>query len=190
MPAMSQIERAFCKTALWRGGTGQAVLGSLPLDRLGHDVLEIGSGSGDIAARLRQANPDLAITATDFDPVMVRTAARRLGAFGNVTVRGADATDLPFADDSFDSVLSCLMLHHVVEWEKAIAEIARVLRPGGVFTGYDLTRTPVATAIHRLDRSPFRLVNPAELDEVCARHGLAMQTRTRLAGQVMQFTSD
>ncbi|MCV7338662.1 MULTISPECIES: class I SAM-dependent methyltransferase [Mycolicibacterium] len=190
MPAMSQIERAFCKTALWRGGTGQAVLGSLPLDRLGHDVLEIGSGSGDIAARLRQANPDLAITATDFDPAMVRTAARRLQAYPEVTVRGADATDLPFSADSFDSVLSCLMLHHIVEWERAIAEIARVLRPGGVFTGYDLTRTPMATAIHRLDRSPFRLVNPDELEEVCARHGLAVRTRTRLAGQVMQFSSD
>ncbi|MBP2452880.1 class I SAM-dependent methyltransferase [Mycolicibacterium lutetiense] len=190
MPAMSQIERAFCKTALWRGGTGQAVFGSIPVDRLGRDVLEIGSGSGDIAARLRQANPELAITATDFDPAMVRTAARRLQSFGDVTVRGADATDLPFTDDSFDSVLSCLMLHHIVDWEKAIAEIARVLRPGGVFTGYDLTRTPMATAIHRLDRSPFRLVNPDELDGVCARHGLAMRTRTRLAGQVMQFTSD
>ncbi|MBP3086790.1 class I SAM-dependent methyltransferase [Mycolicibacterium fortuitum] len=190
MPAMSQIERAFCKTALWRGGTGKAVLGSIPVGRLGRDVLEIGSGSGDIAARLRQAHPGLAITATDFDPAMVRTAARRLAAFEDVTVCGADATDLPFGDDSFDSVLSCLMLHHVVDWEKAIAEIARVLRPGGVFTGYDLTRTPMATAIHRLDRSPFRLVNPDELDEVCARHGLAMQTRIRLAGQVMQFTSD
>ena len=189
MPAMSRIERAFCKTVLWRTGTGQAVLGSIPVQRLGGEVLEIGSGSGDIAARLRQAHPELAITATDFDPAMVRTAARRLQRFGDVTVRAADATDLPFADDSFDSVLSCLMLHHIVEWEKAVAEIALVLRPGGVFTGYDLTRTPAATAIHRLDRSPFRLVNPDELDEVCARHGLQMQTRTRLAGQVMQFCS-
>ncbi|OLP00336.1 SAM-dependent methyltransferase [Mycolicibacterium porcinum] len=188
MPAMSQVERAFCKTALWRTGTGQAVLGSIPVDRLGHDVLEIGSGSGDIAVRLRQANPELAITATDFDPAMVRTAARRLQRFPDVTVRGADATDLPFADDSFDSVLSCLMLHHIVEWEKAIAEIARVLRPGGVFTGYDLTRTPMATAIHRLDRSPFRLVNPGELDDVCARHGLQMRTRTRLGGERVKFS--
>ncbi|MGV0495105.1 class I SAM-dependent methyltransferase, partial [Mycobacterium kansasii] len=69
--------------------------------------------------------------ATDFDPAMVRTAARRLQAYPEVTVRGADATDLPFSADSFDSVLSCLMLHHIVEWERAIAEIARVLRPGG-----------------------------------------------------------
>lgn len=188
MPAMSQIERAFCKGVLWRGSAG-AVLGSLPIERLGHEVLEIGSGSGDIAARLRQTRPDLAITAIDFDPVMVEAASRRLQSYSDVTVQRADVTALPFADDSFDSVLSCLMLHHVVTWEKAIAEIARVLRPGGVFTGYDLVRSPLATAIHRLDRSPFRLVNPDELETVCARHGLAVQTRTRLAGQVMQFAS-
>ncbi|MHC9293605.1 class I SAM-dependent methyltransferase [Mycobacterium sp. LTG2003] len=188
MPAMSRVERAFCKGVLWRG-SGNAVLGSLPTDQLGREVLEIGSGSGDIAARLREARPDVAITATDFDPVMVREASRRLRRYPDVTVRTADATDLPFADDSFDSVLSCLMLHHIVEWESAIAEIARVLRPGGVFTGYDLVRSPLATAVHRLDRSPFRLVTPDELETVCAQHGLTVQTQTRLAGQVMHFAS-
>ncbi|MGV9797182.1 class I SAM-dependent methyltransferase [Mycobacterium sp. NPDC003449] len=186
---MSRIERAFCQGMLWRAGSGPAVLGQLPLDRLGPDVLEIGSGSGDIAARLAQSRPDLTLTATDFDPAMVASATRRLRAYAGVVVQPADATDLPFADDSFDSVLSCLMLHHIVDWEPAIAEVARVLRPGGVFTGYDLVRSPLATAIHRLDRSPFRLVNPDELAEVCAQHGLRMQTRTRLAGQIMQFAS-
>ncbi|MDV3125026.1 class I SAM-dependent methyltransferase [Mycobacterium sp. 21AC1] len=188
MPAMSQIERAFCRGVLWRG-SGSAVIGSLPVDRLGHDVLEIGSGSGDIAARLQQAKPGLAITATDLDPEMVDTAVRRLRPYPGVTVRRADATNLPFDDDSFDAVISCLMLHHIVDWEQAVAEIARVLRPGGVFTGYDLVRTPLATAIHRIDRSPFRLVNPDELTEVSGRHGLKVQTRARFAGQVMQFTS-
>ncbi|ORA31315.1 class I SAM-dependent methyltransferase [Mycobacterium aquaticum] len=188
MPVMSRVERSFCRGVLWRL-TGSAVLGALPIERLGRDVLEIGSGSGDVAARLRQAQPTLAITATDLDPVMVDAAARRLQSYPDVTVMAADATDLPFADDSFDAVISCLMLHHIVVWEQAVGEIARVLRPGGVFTGYDLVRTPPATAIHRLDRSPFRLVNPDELTEVCAQHGLALQTRTRLAGLVMQFNS-
>ena len=188
MPTMSKIERSFCRGVLWRT-SGSAVLASLPVDRLGHDVLEIGAGSGDVAARLNRARPDLAITATDYDPVMVDTAATRLRRHSGVAVQVADATALPFGDDSFDSVVSCLMLHHVVDWESAIAEIARVLRPGGVFTGYDLTRTPLATAVHRLDRSPFRLLDPGELETVGAQHGLALGTRTRLAGQVMQFSS-
>ncbi|GAB5901429.1 hypothetical protein [Mycolicibacterium mageritense] len=47
----------------------------------------------------------------------------------------------------------------------------------------------IERAVHRLDRSPFRLIDPDELVDVCGQYGLAVQTRTRLAGQVMQFSS-
>ncbi|WP_396913876.1 hypothetical protein [Mycolicibacterium sp.] len=47
----------------------------------------------------------------------------------------------------------------------------------------------IERAFCRLDRSPFRLIEPDELDEVCGQHGLTVQTRTRLAGQVLQFSS-
>lgn len=188
MPVMSKAERAFCRGALWRAST-RAIVGALPTERLGRDVLEIGSGSGAIAAELSRVHPGLAITATDLDPVMVDTATRRLRGFPNITVMTADATQLPFAVGSFDSVVSCLMLHHIIDWETTIAEIARVLKPGGLFVGYDLVRTPLATAFHRADRSPFRLISPAELFDECRRHGLRIQIRTRLFGHVMQFTT-
>lgn len=185
---MSRVERSFCRGALWRRSAA-GVTGSLPTERMGREVLEIGCGSGDIAENLSRSNPDAVITATDLDPVMVEAATRRLSGRPGVAVVTADATDLPFADDSFDSVVSCLMLHHVIEWETAVAEIARVLRPGGVFTGYDLVRTPLATLLHRVDRSPFRLLNADELAGVCDRHGLALNTATVLGGHAMRFTS-
>ncbi|MHA7666858.1 class I SAM-dependent methyltransferase [Mycolicibacterium sp. HS_4_1] len=188
MPVMSRVERAFCCGAMWRTTT-RAVLDMLPTDRLGDQLLEIGSGSGAIAEGLSNARPGLAITATDLDPVMVDAAARRLKERPQVTVQSADATRLPFDDDTFDSVVSCLMLHHVIEWEAAVAEIARVLRPGGVFVGYDLTRTPVATAVHRLDRSPFRLVNPDELAAEGRRNGLRIDTGTTTFGHLMRFSA-
>jgi len=188
MPVMSKVERAFCCGAMWRTTT-RTVLDMLPTDRLGERLLEIGSGSGAIAEGLLTARPGLAITATDLDPVMVDAAARRLENNPHVTVQSADATRLPFADGAFDSVVSCLMLHHVIEWEAAVAEIARVLKPGGVFVGYDLTRTPVATAVHRVDRSPFRLVNPDELAAEGLRHGLRIDTGTKVFGHVMQFSA-
>ncbi|SHU69121.1 methylase involved in ubiquinone/menaquinone biosynthesis [Mycobacteroides abscessus subsp. abscessus] len=188
MPVMSKVERAFCCGAMWRTTT-RTVLDMLPTDRLGERLLEIGSGSGAIAEGLSTARPGLAITATDLDPVMVDAAARRLENNPHVTVQSADATRLPFADGAFDSVVSCLMLHHVIEWEAAVAEIARVLKPGGVFVGYDLTRTPVATAVHRVDRSPFRLVNPDELAAEGLRHGLRIDTGTKVFGHVMQFSA-
>jgi ubiquinone/menaquinone biosynthesis C-methylase UbiE len=50
------------------------------------------------------------------------------------------------------------MLHHVIDWPAALDEVARVLRPGGVFVGYDLTNTMLARLIHQADRSPYRLL--------------------------------
>ncbi|MUL65140.1 SAM-dependent methyltransferase [Mycobacterium sp. CBMA 234] len=188
MPVMSKVERAFCCGAMWRITTG-AVLDMLPTDRLAGQLLEIGSGGGAIAEGLSKSRPGLSITATDLDPVMVDAATRRLKNNPDVTVRSADATRLPFEDDSFDSVVSCLMLHHVIEWELAVAEIARVLKPGGVFVGYDLTRTPVSTAIHRVDRSPFRLLNPDELAAEGQRIGLRVDTSTKMVGHLMQFSA-
>ncbi|MEV3904174.1 class I SAM-dependent methyltransferase [Mycobacterium sp. NPDC050551] len=186
MPVMSRIERAFCCGALWRRST-DAVVGTLQVDRLGRDVLEIGSGSGAVAAALQDALPGASVTATDLDPVMVATADRRLRPYPAARAVPADATALPFADEAFDSVVSCLMLHHVIDWETAVGEIARVLRPGGVFVGYDLVRTPAATWLHRLDRSPFRLLTPPELGDACRAEGLSVDVEPRYRGQAMRF---
>jgi ubiquinone/menaquinone biosynthesis C-methylase UbiE len=186
MPAMSKVERAFCCGALWRTSTG-AVVRSLAAETLGRDVLEIGSGSGAIAEQLAREHPGITMTATDLDPIMVSAATNRLRGTPNTTVRTADATSLPFPDDSFDSVVSCLMLHHVIDWEAALREVSRVLRPGGVFVGYDLVRTPLATAIHRLDRSPFRLFGPEEFTGAGAEAGFRTDAETSLLGHVLRF---
>lgn len=188
MPVMSKIERAFCCGALWRRST-DAVVGTLQVDRLGRDVLEIGSGSGAVAAALQQALPGAAVTASDVDPVMVDAAGRRLQRFPQARAVPADATALPFGDDAFDSVVSCLMLHHIIGWEAAVGEIARVLRPGGMFVGYDLVRTPASTWLHRLDRSPFRLLTPRELGDACRAEGLSVEVEARYRGQAIRFTA-
>jgi ubiquinone/menaquinone biosynthesis C-methylase UbiE len=89
-----------------------------------------------------------------------------LSPFGDrVTARHADATALPFPDDTFDVVLSWVMLHHTVEWEKAVAEAIRVLRPGGRLVGYDLLSTPPLRLLHRDDGADLRLIRLAELRE-------------------------
>jgi ubiquinone/menaquinone biosynthesis C-methylase UbiE len=186
MPVMSKVERAFCCGALWQTSAG-AVIRSLPADQLGRDVLEIGSGGGEVTERLLRKRPEIKVTSTDLDPVMTEAATRRLRDRAGATVLTADATALPFAVASFDSVVSCLMLHHVIDWEAALREAARVLRPGGAFVGYDLVRTPLATAVHKLDRSPFRLFDPEEFADGCARAGLTSDLRTALRGLVLRF---
>jgi ubiquinone/menaquinone biosynthesis C-methylase UbiE len=185
---MSRFERAFCSGALWRSSSA-VIAQELRSQPLGRDVLEIGAGSGSVAQQLLSHNPELAFTAMDIDPHMTQAASTRLVGFPNASVKTDDATAMPFPDDSFDSVVSCLMLHHVIDWERAVAEVARVLRPGGNFVGYDLVRTPLASLFHRLDGSPHRLIVPDDFRAECARNGLAISLQSRLLRHVMQFVA-
>lgn len=75
------------------------------------------------------------------------------------------ATSLPFADDQFDSVVCFLMLHHTLRWQEALGEAARVTHPEGLLVGYDLADSMPARLLHRLDRSPFRLITQPELED-------------------------
>ena len=183
---MSRPERAFCCGTLWRSSSA-TIARELRDQRLGRDVLEIGAGSGSVAKQLLSRDPELAWVAIDIDPHMTQAAATRLHEFPNASAETGDATALPFPDGSFDAVVSCLMLHHIVDWERAVAEVTRVLRPGGTFVGYDLVRIPLASKIHRLTGSPHRLVVPRDFQAECARNGLSVSLQSRLLGHVMRF---
>jgi ubiquinone/menaquinone biosynthesis C-methylase UbiE len=143
MPAMSQVESLLLRSAPWRAFANRTVLPwALAEARLDGNALEVGSGSGAMAAELLDRFPSLQLTATDVDPQMVLAAGKRLGHYGDrVSVAQADASHLPFADDSFDLALSFLMLHHVGHWEAALRELVRVVRPGGRVLGCDIVHS-------------------------------------------------
>jgi ubiquinone/menaquinone biosynthesis C-methylase UbiE len=185
---MSRFERAYCCSSIWRSSSS-TIARELCAQRLGRDVLEIGVGSGSVAQQLLSDAPELAWTAIDIDPHMTQAAATRLREFAGTSVKTADATAMPFPAESFDSVVSCLMLHHSIDWERAVAETARVLRPGGIFVGYDLTRTVLASLFHRLDGSPHRLIAPDDFRNECSRHGLTASLQSGLLGHVMRFVA-
>ena len=189
MPVMSLIEGAFCRSAPWRALARRTVLPwALGGEELTGKVLEIGGGSGAMADGIARMLPDVHLTVTDIDDDMVATARRRLAQHGNVTVQPADVTTLPFDDASFDAVTSYLMLHHVIAWREALVEAARVLRPGGVLRGYDLTDTRTARLIHRLDGSPHLLLSPEELRTGLAGAGFEnVDVRSSAAGHIMRF---
>lgn len=89
-------------------------------------VLEVGCGWGELAAWIvRDTGAEL--IATDLSPRMVELA-RKAGADARV----ADVQELPFEDGSFDAVVAAWMLYHVPDLDRGFAEIARVLRDGGV----------------------------------------------------------
>ena len=165
MPTMSRIEAAYCRSPPWRWFARRVVLPWALQGTEPHgDVLEIGAGSGAMAAELLRAHPGVSLTATDIDEEMVAAARARLTPFADrVDARQADATALPFGDDTFDAVLSWIMLHHTVEWEKALAEAIRVSRPGGIVVGYDLLSTAPLRLLHQAEGARFRMMRLSEL---------------------------
>ncbi len=124
MPVMSSAERWFCQSPPWRWIAGRLILGwAMQGVSPRGAVLELGGGSGAMAAATIRRHPGCAVTVTDVDPAMVAAAQRRFANEPRVTVRQADATALPFADGSFNVVVSYLMLHHVIAWQQALGEV-------------------------------------------------------------------
>jgi SAM-dependent methyltransferase len=96
------------------------------------DVLEVGCGNGLIWRENLDRIPDgWRLMLTDLSPGMVETVRNAFGDRAEYAV--ADAQELPFADGSFDAVIANHMLFHVPDRPRALAEIARVLRPGAAF---------------------------------------------------------
>ncbi|WP_077598182.1 class I SAM-dependent methyltransferase [Olsenella urininfantis] len=94
----------------------------------GRRVLELASGPGLIALNVAEATQSM--VATDYSEGMV-AEARRQAHSDKLRFEVADATDLPYADSSFDVVIIANALHIMPAPERALAEIGRVLTPGG-----------------------------------------------------------
>jgi SAM-dependent methyltransferase len=88
-------------------------------------VLEVGGGPGELAERMRD---DLGATVSflDISPRMVELARER-----GIDAQVGDVQSLPFADESFDTAVAAWMLYHVPDLDRGLAELARVLAPGG-----------------------------------------------------------
>ena len=97
----------------------------------GERILDVGCGTGSLTFALPDAAEIGEIAAIDYSPIFVEEAQRR-NSNPRIRIQQADACALPFPDGSFDRALSLLVLHFVPEAEKAVAEMRRVVRPGGV----------------------------------------------------------
>ncbi|MET7294965.1 class I SAM-dependent methyltransferase [Streptomyces griseoloalbus] len=97
-------------------------------DVTGRRILDAGCGSGPLSAALRDRGA--VVTGVDASAGMLALARRRLG--DDVALHVADLSDpLPFDDGAFDDVVASLVLHYLEDWGPTLAELRRVLRPGG-----------------------------------------------------------
>jgi len=137
--------------------------------RAGDRVLDVGCGPGYLARMLAEAaGPEGSVVGIDAAPEMTEYAARRTRHLPNCRFEPGAAEAIPFADGTFDVVVSSLMMHHLPEGERAraVADMRRVLRPGGTLLLADYR--PGGGALSRLHastrhmRAMERRVSPLE----------------------------
>jgi ubiquinone/menaquinone biosynthesis C-methylase UbiE len=118
----------------------------------GARVLEIGCGDGGGAVIFSRAFAPSLYHGLDVDPAMIRVATRRRqGSFGAATafVLG-DAERLPYGDAAFDAAVNFGIIHHLPDWRRGVAELARVLRPGGTLYFEEIYPPLYANPLFRL----------------------------------------
>lgn len=109
--------------------------------RPGLRVLDVGCGTGNLLRATGKQHPDVELTGLDPDPKALARARRKAKRAGVVMrLDRGFAQELPYPDGSFDRVFSSLMLHHLdtPSKDELLAEIRRVLRPGGVLVLADV----------------------------------------------------
>ncbi|HWG13009.1 MAG TPA: class I SAM-dependent methyltransferase [Streptosporangiaceae bacterium] len=97
-------------------------------DVAGRRILDAGCGAGPLFAALRDR--DAIVTGFDKSAGMLEVARRRLGDDADLLVAELGGP-LPFPDGTFDDVTASLVLHYLEDWGLALAELRRVLKPGG-----------------------------------------------------------
>lgn len=107
----------------------------------GARVLDVGCGAGFLSNHLAREGFD--VTGLDASQASIEVAARH-DVTGQAQYLLGDALSLPFPDACFDAVCAMDFLEHVEDPAKAVAEMARVLRPGGTFFFHTFNRNPVA----------------------------------------------
>jgi ArsR family transcriptional regulator len=173
-----QMERHYSPGRTWEA-TARALLGLMHLG----DVLDGGSGDGAIAQL--PAERSRSVTCLDRSERLMTAARERLARVRNVRFQVGDLESLPLADASFDQVLLFNVLTNLESPEAAIAEAARVLRPGGelvVVTLEEHSHAEVTAAYHHVNRG----FQAATLRKMARRVGLEVsvcevQTRERRA---------
>lgn len=111
-------------------------------------ILDLATGSGDLASDLKKACPQARVTGADFCLPMLEEARRK----GVPDLVQADALDLPFGDGVFDAVTVSFGLRNMASWTGAVKEMGRVLREGGllVVLDFSLPEQPFLRWIYRI----------------------------------------
>lgn len=140
----TEVNRAFVSD--WSKAFGQPIPAGMRL-------LDVGCGTGRIPIEFARTYPGMHITGIDLAHSMIELGQKHLdqiGLRGQVLLRLVDAKQIPFADQSFDSVVSNSIVHHIPDPFDCVAGMVRVCAPGGLLFVRDLFRPESAAEVDRL----------------------------------------
>src|SRR5437773_2795063 len=175
----------------WRVGCAKDIIKKLAIDPKGKTALEVGSGGGILTEEIAK----MGFITTGIDPAdqSIITASNHARASGlNIKYEKGAGENLPYVNGSFDFVFCCDVLEHVQDLPKAISEISRVLKPGGVFIYDTLNRTFISKVVaikiwqewKRWAFMPPNLhvwemfIKPGEIKELLQKNGLDWKEHT------------
>lgn len=141
-------------------------------------MLEVGCGTGDLTERI-VVELGVELVALDQSERMVELTRER-----GIDARVGDVQQLPFADASFDAALAAWMLYHVPDVGRAIAELARVLRPGGRLVAVTNASTHLAELRELVGAPPAAWPFSAENGEEQLRRSFARVERRDAYGWI------
>lgn len=114
-------------------GFGNWIFSNYKIDK-GMNVLELGCGTGDMwNNRESVINTCAKLILSDFSEGMVATTKDNIGNYDNLEYRVIDIQDIPYENETFDIVIANMMLYHVPDIDKGLAEVRRVLKKSGYF---------------------------------------------------------
>lgn len=143
----------------------------------GASVLDLGSGTGDMLRRFEKRGAER-LLGIDVSVGMLEVARGLAGDSSRIEYVNSSVESLPLADDEFDIALSCIAFHHFPDPEGALAEVRRVLRPGGRLYLCDLSDSGILgrsmLAFGRLKRSDEHYFNLESLARAVRGAGLQL----------------
>jgi demethylmenaquinone methyltransferase / 2-methoxy-6-polyprenyl-1,4-benzoquinol methylase len=142
-------------------------------------LMDVASGTGDLALKIQDDIPDCEVVATDFCSEMLEHASSR----GVRKTLVADALDLPFPDDGFDVVTVAFGLRNMEDYPQALREMRRVLKPGGSLFILDFSLPPQPLC------TPYRLYLHHVLPKLAGLLTGEKDAYEYLGGSIEQFPS-
>ncbi|SET18438.1 Methyltransferase domain-containing protein [Oceanobacillus limi] len=106
-----------------------AMMAHIPSDLSNKSVLDAGCAAGWYTEQLLQRGAN--VVATDISPKMIESTRRRVGSTAELICLDLE-DNIPFADRTFDFIISSLTLHYLKEWDHTFREFQRILKPGGI----------------------------------------------------------